>query len=102
LTEWEVLKMKELYYWQLQELSGQFAAHMVFGWLLTYPLCGPILRATAHGWVYKLPIMMTTATFLGVQAANWKRPCKSFHEAVAQPAPHGSYLRRSLKVKKLY
>lgn len=22
LTEWEVLKMKELYFWQLQEMSG--------------------------------------------------------------------------------
>ena len=40
---------------------------------------------------------MTFATFLGVQASNWQRPSKAFHEIMSQPAPHGSYLRRSLK-----
>mmetsp|Transcript_37296 Transcript_37296/g.35901 ORF Transcript_37296/g.35901 Transcript_37296/m.35901 type:complete len:85 (+) Transcript_37296:235-489(+) len=37
------------------------------------------------------------ATFLGVQGSYWYRPSKPFHELVCQPAPHGSYLRRSLK-----
>lgn len=45
----------------------------------------------------RFPIAMTVATFLGVQAANWQRPSRVFHEVMAQPAPHGSYLRRSLK-----
>ena len=46
---------------------------------------------------YITTFAMTFATFLGVQASNWQRPSKTFHEIMSQPAPHGSYLRRSLK-----
>jgi hypothetical protein len=58
---------------------------------------GPVIRSSAHGWLLRLPITLVIATFLSVQAANWKRPNKIFHELVSQPAPHGSYVRRSLK-----
>ena len=89
--------MKELYFWQLQEMSGQFVSHVLFGWALTYPLMGPIVKSSLHGWMLRFPVAMTFATFLGVQASNWQRPSKTFHEIMSQPAPHGSYLRRSLK-----
>lgn len=89
--------MKELYFWQLQEMSGQFLAHVLFGWALTYPLMGPIVKSSLHGWMFRFPVAMTVATFLGVQASNWQRPSSTFHEIMSQPAPHGSYLRRSLK-----
>jgi hypothetical protein len=89
--------MKELYFWQLQEMSGQFVAHVIFGWALTYPLMGPIVKSHMHGWMLRFPVAMTVATFLGVQASNWQRPSKTFHELMSQPAPHGSYLRRSIK-----
>ena len=98
MTEWEVLKMKELYFWQLQEMSGQFFAHVIVGWGLTFPLMGPIVKSSAHGFYLRFPVAMTFATFLAVQASNWQRPCKAFHEIMAQPAPHGSYLRRTVKV----
>lgn len=90
--------MKELYFWQLQEMSGQFAAHVLVGWGLTFPLMGPIVRSATHGWYLRFPVAMTIATFLGIQASNWQRPSKVFHEIMSQPAPHGSYLRRSVKV----
>jgi hypothetical protein len=90
--------MKELYFWQLQEMSGQFAAHVVIGWGLTFPLMGPVVRSATHGWMLRFPVAMTIATFLGIQASNWQRPSKTFHEIMAQPAPHGSYLRKSIKV----
>lgn len=99
MTEWEILKMKELYFWQLQEMSGQFAAHAIAGWLFAYPLMGPIVKSSAHGVWLRLPVALTIATFLGVQATNWQRPSKSFHEVMSQPAPHGSYLRKSIKVR---
>jgi len=67
------------------------------GWALTYPLMGPILRAQAQNFILRLPAALTFATFLAVQGANWQRPSKAFHEIVAQPAPHGSYLRKSLR-----
>jgi hypothetical protein len=90
--------MKELYFWQLQELSGQFVAHIIVGWGLTYPLMGPIIRSSAHSNYFRLPVALTIASFMGVQASTWKRPNKTFHEIMSQPSPHGSYLRRSLKV----
>ena len=89
--------MKELYFAQLQELSGQAVAHLLVGWLLSYPLMGPIFRSATQGWLFRLPLTVTIASFLSVQAANWGRPKKAFHEVMSQPAPHGSYLRRSIK-----
>ena len=67
------------------------------GWLATFPLMGPIVRSTAHGWLLRFPVSLTISLFLMVQASNWDRPNKVFHEIVAQPAPHGTYLRRSLR-----
>jgi hypothetical protein len=89
--------MKELYFWQLQEMSGQFFAHILFGWGLTYPIMGPIIKNAHYAWWLRFPVALSLATFLGVQASNWQRPCKPFHEIMSQPAPHGSYLRRTLK-----
>ena len=97
LTDYEVLRMKELYRWQLQELSGQFVAHTLVGWLLTFPLMGPVVKNVAHGMALRLPVTLTFATFLGVQASAWERPNKCFHDLVSQPAPHGSYVRKTLK-----
>ena len=37
--------MKQLYTLQLQELACQSFLNFSAGWLITYPLMGPILRA---------------------------------------------------------
>ena len=58
---------------------------------------GPIIKNGPHNWMLRLPPTLTIATFLGVQASAWERPSKTFHDLVSQPAPHGSYLRRSIK-----
>jgi len=58
---------------------------------------GPIVKSATHGWYLRLPVALTFATFLGVQASAWERPSKAFHDLMAQPAPHGSYLRRTVK-----
>jgi hypothetical protein len=89
--------MKELYYQQLQELSGQAICHLLFGWGLSFLMMGPIVRSATHGWMLRLPPTLTIATFLSVQASNWQRPNRTFHELMSQPAPHGSYLRRTQK-----
>ncbi len=78
-------------------MSGQAVAHVLVAWGLTYPLMGPIVKSSAHGWMLRFPVAMTIATFLGLQASNWGRPSRVFHEIMSQPAPHGSYLRRSIK-----
>ncbi len=66
LTDYEILKMKELYNSQLQELSGQFVVHSAAGWALCFPLMGPIVRSATHGWMLRLPFALSFATFLGV------------------------------------
>ena len=58
---------------------------------------GPIVKSATHGWMLRLPVAITFATFLGVQASDWERPNKTFHELISQPAPHGSYLRKSMR-----
>ena len=89
--------MKELYTDQLQVLAAEATCNMVAGWALTYPLLGPILRAQAQNFILRTPAAVTFACFLSVQMANWQSPSKAFHEIVSQPAPHGSYLRRTLR-----
>ena len=58
---------------------------------------GPIVRSSVHGWYLRLPPATVFATFLAVQANAWQRPNRIFTDLMAQPAPHGSYLRRTLK-----
>ena len=89
--------MKELYCSQLQALISQTTISFAMGWALTYPLMGPILRAQAQNQILRLPAALSFGLFLQVQTANWQRPNRAFHELMVQPAPHGSYLRRSLK-----
>lgn len=89
--------MKELYFSQLQEMSGQAVCHVIFAYGLTFPLLGPIVKSATHSWYLRFPMTATIATFLALQASNWQRPNRHFHEVMAQPAPHGSYLRRTLK-----
>ena len=66
LSEWEVVKMKELYTYQLQELACQSAIQFGAGWALTYPLMGPILRAQSQNFILRLPAALTFATFLSI------------------------------------
>ena len=68
---------------QLQELACQSFMHSVMGWALTYPLMGPIIRSQAVNWIFRLPCAMSIALFLHVQAANWMRPSKAFHEIMS-------------------
>jgi len=89
--------MKKLYYQQLQELSGQFVLHVTCGYLISFPLLGPITKSSAHGYYLRLPVALTCSMFLGVQASHWQRPNKIYHELMSQPAPHGSYVRRSIR-----
>ena len=69
----------------------------MFGWFSTYLLLGPIVRGVGISYTMRLPVALSVATFLGVQAAAWERPCNAFHELISQPAPHGSYMRKVVK-----
>jgi len=72
-------------------------AHSVFGYLAAYVTMGGLVRGHAYSRHLRLPVAMTYATFLAVQASAWERPNKTFHDLVSQPAPHGSYYRKTLK-----
>ena len=97
LSDYEVLRMKELYAWQLQELSGQAIAHSAVGYLAAVFLMGAKVKGHAYSRHMRLPVAMSFATFLAVQSSSWERENKTFHDMVSQPAPHGSYFRRTLK-----
>ena len=89
--------MKSLYRRQLGELSAGLFVTGLLGWGLTYPLMGPIVRSSVHAWYFRLPVATTFTCFIWQQQQYIGRPDKTFTEVMAQPAPHGSYLRRSLK-----
>ena len=89
--------MKTLYKNQVGRLAVQWTVNYALGWALTYPLMGPIIRAQTHTFVFRFPVALTFALFLHQQAQYKQSPNKIFHELMAQPAPHGSYLRKSLK-----
>ena len=72
-------------------------AHFGFAWIITFPLMGPIVKSASHGWILRFPPAMALGCLLHQNGANWERGNKSFHEIMVQPAPHGSYLRKSLK-----
>ena len=97
LTEYEIIKMKELYRKQIGHLSAGLFLCGVVGWGLTYPLMGPIVRSSVHAWYFRLPVATSFTTFLWQQDQYWVGKNKPFTELMVQPAPHGSYLRRSIK-----
>ena len=97
LSDYEVIRMKELYQWQLQETSGQFFAHGLFGYLAAFFLMGGAVKGHSYSRHLRLPVAMCFGTFFSCQASSWERPSKTFHDLVSQPAPHGSYLRKTLR-----
>lgn len=58
---------------------------------------GPIVRGVGINYALRLPVALTIGTFMGVQAQTWERKSQTFHEIVSQPAPHGTYLRNTIK-----
>jgi hypothetical protein len=47
---------------------------------MAWLVMGPIAKSRAHIFWLRLPPALTFATFLGVQASNWHRPSRPFHE----------------------
>ena len=58
---------------------------------------GPMVRGVGINYALRLPVALTIGTFMGVQAQTWERRSQTFHEIVSQPAPHGTYLRNTIK-----
>ena len=58
---------------------------------------GGMVKGHAYSRHLRLPVAMTFGTFFACQASSWERPSKAFHDLVSQPAPHGSYFRKSLR-----
>ena len=89
--------MKTLYKNQVGRLTGQWIFNYALGYALTFPLMGPIIRSYGHGFILRFPVALTFALFMHQQSQYRQSENKIFHEIMAQPAPHGSYLRRSIK-----
>ena len=66
LTDYEIVKMKELYRQQLAELSGQFVLNCMLGYGAAFLLMGPRLKSPAHIWAFRLPAALTFTSFFAV------------------------------------
>ena len=82
----------------MQDLTFQVVHNSVLGIGLAYYFMGPRIKAfTNASWNLRGPVAMTLMLFFHQQTQYWDRGNKVFHEIMAQPAPHGSYLRRTVK-----
>ena len=97
LTEWEILKFKDLYGYMLSSQVLIHASAFGLGVLLSYPIMHPIISTSTHGFINRLPVAAMLGFFLSIQAGNWIRPNQYFHEIMAQPNPHGSYIRKVIR-----
>ena len=80
LTEWEVLKFKDLYGYQL---ANMFLVHTMafgFGALLSYPIMSPIVRGATHGYLSRLPVAGFLGFFFSMQSGYWSRPNETFND----------------------
>ena len=64
LTEWEVLKFKELYFLQLANLFFQGVTCCMIGFGLSYPIMSPIVKSSAHGFTNRMPVGLFLSSFL--------------------------------------
>ena len=97
LTEWEVLKFKDLYGDQLMSLVSVHWLAFSAGFALSYPIMSPIIRGSTHGYLSRMPVGFLLGFCLSHQSGFWCRPNQIFHEILTQPNPHGSYIRKLIK-----
>ena len=80
LTEYEHLKMKDLYQGILAEMAAQTVVFSGIAYFVSYPLLGPFFRSAHHFWHARFPTVLCLALFFNVQARKWMRPEESFHQ----------------------
>ena len=78
-------------------MSSQSIAHFLYAWGFSYLLTGPLLRGTNISYTFRFGPILCIGVWHANLAQNWKRPNPIFHEIITQPAPHGSYVRKSLR-----
>ena len=58
---------------------------------------GSFVRGSA-GWIqYQFPAWVALTLFFKIQRAVRDKPSQDFHDLVAQPNPHGSYVRNTIR-----
>ena len=97
LTQWEVIKMQELYYWQVLDMIIQAGVSFGLGYAATFFVMGPVIKSGAHGKFLRFPFAALFGQFIAIQFSNVPRPAPAFNDVMCQPSPHGSYLRRSIR-----
>ena len=97
LTEWEVLKFKDLYGYQIANLAFQHTSAFLLGVGLSYIVMNPVIKVNQIGFIQRLPVAALFGTFFWIQSGNWMRSNEVFHEIIWQPNPHGSYVRKVIR-----
>lgn len=80
LTEWEILKFKDLYVNQLGNMCFQTLTMIGLGYMASHIICWPALKQPTSGFLYRLPVFSIMAYFFIIQSGHWQRPNEIFHE----------------------
>ena len=67
LSEWEVLKMKQLFQYQIGDLIYSFFGMALAGYLISFPVMGFKVRSRGLFWYWQLPTAWIITLFLGIQ-----------------------------------
>ena len=97
LSEWEILKFKDLYANQLGNMIWQTLSCFGLGYVATSIIMSPTIISPTNGYLLRLPMLAVLTSFLCVQSPHWMRPNQEFHEIMWQPNPHGSYVRKVVR-----
>lgn len=90
--------MKELFSFQLVEMRSQFMFSCMAGYAGAVLFwSGRHLSSKQHKWMLRLPVWLTFTSTMCLFMQNYPRHCQPYHDLMAQPAPHGSYLRRTVR-----
>mmetsp|Transcript_8801 Transcript_8801/g.7777 ORF Transcript_8801/g.7777 Transcript_8801/m.7777 type:complete len:132 (-) Transcript_8801:220-615(-) len=80
LTDWEILKFKDLYAHQLGNMACQTASCFALGFGSTYILMSPTIKSATHGFLLRMPLGLLLSAFLCNQSGHWMRPNQYFHD----------------------
>lgn len=97
LTEFEVLKFKEMYCDHLRYCGIYWGFNLSAGMFTSYMLMGPVIKNLNIHFAHRFAPGVAFAFFFSIQLSNFARPNQAFTEIVCQPAPHGTYVRTVIK-----
>ena len=80
LTEWEILKFKDLYMDQLCKMLCQSVTMVGLGYLSSVIITAPYYRGPTNAFLFRMPVFALMTFFFSIQSGHWMRPNETFHD----------------------